>query len=276
MQRLIFAHRPAEQDHRACVRLVHHHPDASAPATRCSCATCSNDPTSWAFDLSYLMYGARVLHGRRLHAVARRPRARRHVLPQVAPSARRRASNWSLYVLFFFPGILALVVAGWGYGFESMRMREVSVNSPAGVPIWPLKMMISVGASLIALQGFAEVLRCLQCLRDGQLAAAPARRGGTREADPASRQRASGEAEGARVMSDPVVALMMLGHPGLRDHDRVSGRLHADGAGRGVRLLRLLPAAPGILRQPRLLPADAEHLHGAQQRRAGVDPAVPA
>jgi len=73
-----------------------------------------------------------------------------------------------LYILFFFPGILALVVAGWGYGVESVRLREVSVNSPAGMPIWPLKMMISVGASLMVLQGFAEVLRCLQCLRDGQ------------------------------------------------------------------------------------------------------------
>jgi TRAP-type mannitol/chloroaromatic compound transport system permease small subunit len=75
-----------------------------------------------------------------------------------------------LYVVFFFPGILALVIAGSGYGFESMRIREVSVNSPAGVPIWPLKMMIPVGGALIALQGFAEVLRCVLCLRDGQWA----------------------------------------------------------------------------------------------------------
>ena len=28
-------------------------------------------------------------------------------------------------------------------------------------------MMIPVGAALMVLQGFAEVLRCLQCLRDG-------------------------------------------------------------------------------------------------------------
>jgi TRAP-type mannitol/chloroaromatic compound transport system permease small subunit len=72
-----------------------------------------------------------------------------------------------LYVTFFFPGILALVVAGGAYGFESMRLREVSVNSPAGVPIWPLKMMIQFGAGLIALQGLAEVLRCVVCLRTG-------------------------------------------------------------------------------------------------------------
>jgi TRAP-type mannitol/chloroaromatic compound transport system permease small subunit len=36
------------------------------------------------------------------------------------------------------------------------------------VPIWPLKMMIQFGAALIALQGFAEVLRCVVCLRTGE------------------------------------------------------------------------------------------------------------
>ena len=55
-----------------------------------------------------------------------------------------------------------------------MRIREISVNSPAGVPIWPLKMMIPFGAGLIALQGLAEVLRCVVCLRDGRLAGAAA------------------------------------------------------------------------------------------------------
>jgi TRAP-type mannitol/chloroaromatic compound transport system permease small subunit len=64
--------------------------------------------------------------------------------------------------------VLALVFSGWAYGVESMRIREVSVNSPAGVPIWPLKMLIPFGASLLALQGVAEVLRCIQCLSDSR------------------------------------------------------------------------------------------------------------
>jgi TRAP-type mannitol/chloroaromatic compound transport system permease small subunit len=84
------------------------------------------------------------------------------------PERNQAVVELVLYVLFFFPGILALVVAGGAYGFESMRLREVSVNSPAGMPIWPLKMMIQFGAALIALQGFAEVLRCVVCLRTGQ------------------------------------------------------------------------------------------------------------
>jgi TRAP-type mannitol/chloroaromatic compound transport system permease small subunit len=66
--------------------------------------------------------------------------------------------------------VTALVISGWGYGTSSMRILEVSVNSPAGVPIWPLKMMIPIGATLLTLQGLAEVLRCVQCLKDGRWA----------------------------------------------------------------------------------------------------------
>ena len=36
------------------------------------------------------------------------------------------------------------------------------------MPIWPLKLMIPFGAGLLALQGFAEVLRCILCLKNGR------------------------------------------------------------------------------------------------------------
>jgi len=44
----------------------------------------------------------------------------------------------------------------------------VSVNSPAGIPIWQLKILIPFGAGMLALQGFAEVLRCILCIRDNR------------------------------------------------------------------------------------------------------------
>jgi TRAP-type mannitol/chloroaromatic compound transport system permease small subunit len=75
-----------------------------------------------------------------------------------------------LYILFFFPGILSLMYSGWAYGTESMKIGEMSINSPVGIPIWQIKMLIPVGGALVALQGVAEVLRCVQCLRDGQWA----------------------------------------------------------------------------------------------------------
>jgi TRAP-type mannitol/chloroaromatic compound transport system permease small subunit len=126
-----------------------------------------NDPTSWAFDLSYLMYGA-VFYMAGAYTLSRGGHVRADMFYRSWAPRTQALVELVLYVCFFFPGILALVIAGSDYGLESMRLREVSVNSPAGVPIWPLKMMIPVGAGLIALQGFAEVLRCVACLRRGR------------------------------------------------------------------------------------------------------------
>ena len=66
------------------------------------------------------------------------------------------------------PIVLALVIAGWGYAHESFVIREVSVNSPVGVPIWPLKMLIPAAGVLLTLQGIAEMLRAVLCLREGE------------------------------------------------------------------------------------------------------------
>jgi len=126
-----------------------------------------DDPTSWAFDMSYLMYGA-IFYMAGAYTLSRGGHVRADIWYRKWSDRTQAGVELALYVVFFFPGILALVIAGSGYGFESMRLREVSVNSPAGVPIWPLKMMIPVGAGLMALQGVAEVLRCLVCLREGQ------------------------------------------------------------------------------------------------------------
>jgi len=125
-----------------------------------------NDPTSWAFDLSYLMYGA-LFFMAGAYTLSRNGHVRADMFYRLWPDRAQAAVELALYAVFFFPGIVALVVAGWGYGSEAMRIREVSVNSPAGMPIWPMKLLIPVGGALMMLQGLAEVLRCVLCLRDG-------------------------------------------------------------------------------------------------------------
>jgi TRAP-type mannitol/chloroaromatic compound transport system permease small subunit len=125
-----------------------------------------NNPTSWAFDFSYLMYGA-VFYMAGAYTLSRGGHVRADMFYRLWRPRTQAAVELVLYVIFFFPGITALVYSGWLDGYDSARIFEVSVNSPAGIPIWPLKMMIPFGAGLIALQGFAEVLRCLVCLREG-------------------------------------------------------------------------------------------------------------
>jgi TRAP-type mannitol/chloroaromatic compound transport system permease small subunit len=122
-----------------------------------------NSPTSWAFDFSYLMYGA-MFYMAGAYTLSRGGHVRADMFYRLWRPRTQATVELVLYVVFFFPGVLALVISGWDYGYASMKIRESSVNSPAGVPIWPLKMLIPFGAALLALQGVAEVLRCILCL----------------------------------------------------------------------------------------------------------------
>ena len=73
-----------------------------------------------------------------------------------------------LYVIFFLPAVAAWIYAGWNYAEMSVRFREVSIFSPAGVPVFPLKALIPVTGVLLLLQGIAEIIRCILCIRDGE------------------------------------------------------------------------------------------------------------
>jgi TRAP-type mannitol/chloroaromatic compound transport system permease small subunit len=126
-----------------------------------------NDPTDWAFDLSYLMYGALfIMSG--AYTLSRNGHVRGDVIFRLWPQRVQAAIELTLYFLFFFPGVLALMVAGWQYAYNAFKIGEASVNSPIGVPIWQLKMLIPAAGALLALQGAAEVARCVLCLRRGQ------------------------------------------------------------------------------------------------------------
>ena len=126
-----------------------------------------NNPTSWAFDMSYLMYGG-LFFMAGAYTLSRNGHVRGDFIYRMWPPRGQAIIELTLYILFFYPGVLALMYAGWGYGYDAFKIREVSVNSPAGIPVWQLKLLIPFGAALLALQGFAEVLRCLLCIRDNR------------------------------------------------------------------------------------------------------------
>ena len=124
-----------------------------------------DNPTSWAFDMSYLMYGGMFFMAG-AYALSRNAHVRGDFLYRLWRPRVQAIVELTLYVLFFYPGVLALMYAGWGYGYEAARIREVSVNSPVGIPVWQMKLLIPFGAGLLAIQGIAEVLRCILCIRD--------------------------------------------------------------------------------------------------------------
>jgi TRAP-type mannitol/chloroaromatic compound transport system permease small subunit len=126
-----------------------------------------NSPTAWAFDMSYMMYGALFMMSG-AYAVSRNSHVRGDFIYRKWSNRTQAKVDLTLYLLFFFPAIFAMVYTGSQYGFESMRILESSVNSPAGVPVWPLKMVIFVTGVTLLIAGAAEVMRCLVCLRTGE------------------------------------------------------------------------------------------------------------
>jgi TRAP-type mannitol/chloroaromatic compound transport system permease small subunit len=125
-----------------------------------------NDPTSWAFDMSYILYGGLfIMSG--AYALSRNAHVRGDILFRLLRPRWQAGIELVLYFIFFYPGVTALIIAGYGYAHDSFGYKEVSVNSPVGVPIWQLKALIPLAGIMLFIQGIAQVIRCILCLRDG-------------------------------------------------------------------------------------------------------------
>ena len=125
-----------------------------------------NSPTVWAFDMMVQMYGALFLMAGP-YALAQDAHVRGDVLYRLFPVRWQARLDFLLYLIFFFPGILALFWYGWEIASDSWRYKEVSWNSPARIQIYFFKTLIPLAGILLLLQGFAELVRCWAAMRTG-------------------------------------------------------------------------------------------------------------
>jgi TRAP-type mannitol/chloroaromatic compound transport system permease small subunit len=123
-------------------------------------------PTTWAFDFSYINYGALFLMAG-AYTLMRNGHVRADVLYRLWKPRTQASFDLTLYILFFMPAVLAFIYAGWPYAMMSVRFKEVSIFSPAGIPIFPLKMLIPVAGLMLLIQGIAEIIRCILCIKRG-------------------------------------------------------------------------------------------------------------
>ncbi len=136
-------------------------------------------PRDWVFDASYMLYGALfMLTG--AYALAQDAHVRGDFMYGAFPPRLQAGIDLALYLLFFVPGVLALVWAGYGFAADSWAIREGSPLTPDGPPQYPFKTVIPLAGAFLLLQGGAEVLRCVLCLKHG---AWPARLSDAREVD---------------------------------------------------------------------------------------------
>src|ERR1700752_3936750 len=125
-----------------------------------------NAPTAWIFDLNSMLYGTLfMMCGAYTLALAGHVRAD-FVYIYMRPRAQA-ALDLALYLLFFIPGILGLIYAGADFAALSWRIGEHSTVTAEGPPVYHFKSVIPLAGALVMLQGMAEIIRCVECLRTG-------------------------------------------------------------------------------------------------------------
>ncbi|WP_239451676.1 TRAP transporter small permease subunit [Elioraea rosea] len=124
-------------------------------------------PTTWGYDVSYMLYGTLFMMAGG-YALSRNGHVRGDFLYRNWAPRTQAGLDLVLYFLFFFPAMIAFVYSGWFFFEASMAQNERSMFSPTGPVIWPFKGLIPVVGVLLLIQGFAEVVRCIQCLQTGE------------------------------------------------------------------------------------------------------------
>ncbi|MBU8542318.1 MULTISPECIES: TRAP transporter small permease subunit [Roseomonadaceae] len=123
-------------------------------------------PTSWAFDMSYILYGTLFMMAG-AYTLSRGGHVRADFAYRLASQRRQALIDLSLYLLFFLPAMIGMMIYGWDFFLLSLAQNEQSSVSPDGPLIWPFKFIIPLAAATVLLQGFAEIARCVICLREG-------------------------------------------------------------------------------------------------------------
>ena len=125
-----------------------------------------NAPTAWIFDVNNMMYGSLfMLCG--AYALAHDGHVRGDFLYGSFQPRTQAALDLALYGLFFLPGVLALTISGWDYFGDSLRMKEQTFNATP-LPVYPFKFVIPLAGAILLLQGIAEMIRCVVCLKTGE------------------------------------------------------------------------------------------------------------
>jgi len=126
-----------------------------------------NAPTAFIYDINNMMYGTLFMMCG-AYTLAQNGHVRGDFLYGSMKPRMQATLDLALYILFFLPGIVALVYAGWDYAGDSWRIREHSNVTADGPPIYQFKAIIPIAGALVLIQGLAEILRCVVCLRTGE------------------------------------------------------------------------------------------------------------
>jgi TRAP-type mannitol/chloroaromatic compound transport system permease small subunit len=124
-------------------------------------------PTIWAYDLSYMLYGALFMLGAAF-ALRRGAHIRTDMLWEKFSDTTKGKIDFYAYILFFFPGMILLFTTSIDDAWQAFALGEVSEQTPWRPYLWPIKSVVPLTALLLLIQGVSEILKSWYMMRTGR------------------------------------------------------------------------------------------------------------
>ncbi len=124
-------------------------------------------PTMWAYDISRMFYGALFMLGAG-YALSRGVHIRADFLYRNWSARTQGMVDLTLYLTFYFPGLLIFMWTSIDYAWVSIYRAERGMDTAWMPYMGPIKSVLPVGALLLLIQGVSETLKSVYATRMGR------------------------------------------------------------------------------------------------------------
>jgi TRAP-type mannitol/chloroaromatic compound transport system permease small subunit len=124
-------------------------------------------PTTWSYDLGYMLYGALFMLGS-AYALRQGAHIRTDMLWEKFSESTKGKIDFYAYILFFYPGMILLFMTSIDDAWFALIHGEVSEQTTWRPYLWPIKGVVPLTALLMMIQGISEVMKSWFMIRTGK------------------------------------------------------------------------------------------------------------
>jgi TRAP-type mannitol/chloroaromatic compound transport system permease small subunit len=125
-----------------------------------------NAPTIWAFDVTYMLYGALFMLGA-AYALHKGAHIRTDFFWEKWSVRTKGKVDAIAYVVFFFPALITLFFVSAQEAWYSFSINETSEQTPWRPIIWPFKSVVPITCLLLLIQGVSEMIKSIYAAKTG-------------------------------------------------------------------------------------------------------------
>ena len=124
-----------------------------------------SSPTFWAYDISRMFAGAMFMLGAG-YALSKGVHIRADFMYRNWSIRTQATIDLTLYIVFYFPGLIGASWACYKYAYKSWSIMERSMDTSWMPLMYPIKFALFIGLVLLIIQGVSETLKCVYAVKN--------------------------------------------------------------------------------------------------------------